>query len=568
LRLVGGFEVYRGGRSLKSTEIGSRKARSLLALLAVYRDRQIAADRVVEALWGADPPRQPAENVATLVSRLRAALGAEAISGGRNGYRLSEGIADDLHDSDAFVADAEARLAEGEVSSALTAARRALDLLEAGEVLAGETWAWAEEARMWHGRLLQRARRVAAEGALHVGDLDVARTAAEAALWADPLDETAGRALIRVHEVAGEPARALIVYEQLRATLARELGIDPTPATQELHVAVLRANAAPVGTDCGLPAQDRTYGSHLAALLGDRGVESDLLTSLAVLTTNGLRFDEAVGYGQQSLVAARSLAAGGSPGGDRVLAAALDGLATTYAYLGELAELAAILAELEPLLRRLGDDRLTQWSVFGSAFPMIAAGDWRRAAGRVVEALLLDQRHGSGYEPWYVAHLGWLARLAGRYDEALGHGWRAMSLESTACWSAAVPAMLATTLLETGRPAEAITLLDQSLTGCDQHRTSAYRLRCLAPLAEATGSAAVLDEADALIAGIGAPPGSAWLYGADVYVAAARAWLAKGRPGRALEILSPLLAAGERTGWRAPLAGARRLADRCWLAMR
>jgi tetratricopeptide (TPR) repeat protein len=443
-----------------------------------------------------------------------------------------------------------------------------LDLLEGGELLTGEAWAWAEEARRWHSRLLQRSRHVAAEGALRVGDVDLARSAAEAALAGDPLDEVAGRALIRVHELAGEPARALIVYERLRATLARELGIDPTPATQELHIAVLRGNATPAGVDSGSPAQDRNYATRLATLLGDLGVESDLLTSLAVLTTNRLRFDESLGYGQRAVAAARPLAAAGSPGGDRALAAALDGLASTYAFLGEMEELTAVLVELEPLVRRLGDDRLTQWCVFGSAFPMIAAGDWRHAAGRVVEALLLDQRHDGGYESWYVAHLGWLARLGGRYDEALGHGWRATSLASNADWSAAVPAMLATTLLETGRTAEAITLLDRSMVDGDRHRTNAYRLRCLAPLAEATGSDALLDDVDELIRGVSAPPGSAWLYGADAYVAAANAWLAKGRSGRALEILSPLLAAGERTGWRAPLTGARRLADRCRLAMR
>jgi hypothetical protein len=50
------------------------------------------------------------------------------------------------------------------------------------------------------------------------------------------------------------------------------------------------------------------------------------------------------------------------------------------------------------------------------------------------------------------------------------------------------------------------------------------------------------------------PPGAAWLYGADVYFSLARAWRAHGDPGRAAEILEPLLAASERTGWVAPLA--------------
>ena len=39
---------------------------------------------------------------------------------------------------------------------------------------------------------------------------------------------------------AGEPARALVAYEALRGTLAGELGADPAPQTQELHLAILR----------------------------------------------------------------------------------------------------------------------------------------------------------------------------------------------------------------------------------------------------------------------------------------------------------------------------------------
>jgi hypothetical protein len=42
-------------------------------------------------------------------------------------------------------------------------------------------------------------------------------------------------------------------------------------------------------------------------------------------------------------------------------------------------------------------------------------------------------------------------------------------------------------------------------------------------------------------------------------VSVARAWLDRGEPGRARDILGPLLDASERTGWVAPLATARAL---------
>ena len=49
---------------------------------------------------------------------------------------------------------------------------------------------------------------------------------------------------MRAHTIAGEPAAALTAYEQLRTTLADELGTDPAPETQSLHLAILRGDPA------------------------------------------------------------------------------------------------------------------------------------------------------------------------------------------------------------------------------------------------------------------------------------------------------------------------------------
>jgi hypothetical protein len=117
--------------------------------------------------------------------------------------------------------------------------------------------------------------------------------------------------------------------------------------------------------------------------------------------------------------------------------------------------------------------------------------------------------------------------------------------------------MHGTTLMEAGRHAEVVPILERGLALAEANGTEAYRLRCLAPLAEATGSAAYRAAADQALRSITTRPGSAWLYGADTYVSLARAWTAAGRPERATEILTPLLAAAGRTGWTAPMAAAR-----------
>ena len=90
LRLAGAFGVVRDGTELAGHEIGSRKSRTLLKLLAVERPGLVPADRIIDVLWPGRPPAAAEQNVASLVSRLRAVLGTEIVLGSRAGYRLGE----------------------------------------------------------------------------------------------------------------------------------------------------------------------------------------------------------------------------------------------------------------------------------------------------------------------------------------------------------------------------------------------------------------------------------------------------------------------------------------------
>src|SRR5262245_60920312 len=99
LCLAGSFSVVRGGVRATAAHIGSRKARQLLQILAVERSRTLTVDHLAELLWADAPPQRPAENVATIVSRLRKVLGPDVIVGGRDGYRLGA-VRVDLDDAD------------------------------------------------------------------------------------------------------------------------------------------------------------------------------------------------------------------------------------------------------------------------------------------------------------------------------------------------------------------------------------------------------------------------------------------------------------------------------------
>ncbi len=215
----------------------------MLALLAVKPYRLAGVEPIAEALWDV-PPRRAAQDIATLVSRLRAVLGRPAVTGGRGGYRLGEGVRVDLYDAVNQVETAARLLRVGDDPSALTAAEHALQVLDLGGVLDDMPRAeWAEPARLLHVASLRRARHTVAEAALRTANVERAQQVAASALHTDPFDETACRFVMRAHAAAAEPARGAVEYELLRARLADELGVDPAAETRELHIALLRGTA-------------------------------------------------------------------------------------------------------------------------------------------------------------------------------------------------------------------------------------------------------------------------------------------------------------------------------------
>jgi DNA-binding SARP family transcriptional activator len=251
VQVLGVLAVAVHGRAVPPQELASRKGRTLLKLLLARRGEVVPADVLVEALWAGRPPADPDANLATLVSRLRAVLGPEVIAGDRHGWRFVAGprVELDLEEATRLPGEADARL-PAEPALALAAAERALALLGRGPFLADEPDAdWALPARREAERLAARARRLAWDAALAVGDHARALAHADAATTVDPLDEAAWRAVMAAHTAAGEPAAALAAYERLRQTLAEELGTDPAPESQALHLAILRGD--PVDSDRG-----------------------------------------------------------------------------------------------------------------------------------------------------------------------------------------------------------------------------------------------------------------------------------------------------------------------------
>ncbi|MET0577269.1 MAG: helix-turn-helix domain-containing protein, partial [Ilumatobacteraceae bacterium] len=74
--LLGPVAVTRGGGAL--TPVSGVKLQSLLAMLALAVPHAVSDDRLLEELWGDDPPGNPANALQALVSSLRRVTGRDA----------------------------------------------------------------------------------------------------------------------------------------------------------------------------------------------------------------------------------------------------------------------------------------------------------------------------------------------------------------------------------------------------------------------------------------------------------------------------------------------------------
>jgi DNA-binding SARP family transcriptional activator len=246
VRLLGGLVV----EGMEPRAVGSRKARTLLAALAVARG-PVGVDALAEVLWGDDLPAKPADQVGVLVSRLRGVLGAERLVRSDAGYELRADWVD-VRVLEARTAEAVEQLRRGEVVEARLGATMALDVAR-GPLLPEEDGRWLDGPRAAVDRALSAAGAVAAEAALAVGDAWGAAAAASVGLERDPYDEAALRALMRAHAAAGRPASALAAYAEVRARLADDLGVSPSPETEALHRSLLGEERATAATTSSAP---------------------------------------------------------------------------------------------------------------------------------------------------------------------------------------------------------------------------------------------------------------------------------------------------------------------------
>jgi DNA-binding SARP family transcriptional activator len=247
-RILGTLEVWRGGERVP---IAAARQRDVLGVLLLHADRVVASDRLIEMVWGDDPPATALNTLHTLVRRLRRQLAdtpaqAQQILQTRPpGYRLA--VAPDRLDLGRFERlrrQGREALAGGDAGEAARLLAEAVGLWR-GPALADVTahWLlWVEQPRLQEQYLQALEERIEAElaqGRYAEVLADLRRLVAE-----HPLRERPYGQLMTALYRAGRQAEALETYRRLRQVLATELGVEPQPDLQQLHQAVLRGEAA------------------------------------------------------------------------------------------------------------------------------------------------------------------------------------------------------------------------------------------------------------------------------------------------------------------------------------
>jgi ABC-type transport system substrate-binding protein/DNA-binding SARP family transcriptional activator/streptogramin lyase len=221
--ILGPVEARMDGSAL---QLGGPKPRALLAMLLLDANEPVSRDRLIEGLWGDDPPPSADQTLDSYVSRLRRVLGPDRVVRRPPGYLLVVEPGElDLERFERLVED--------------RSLHEALRLWR-GPALADvlyEPFACEEAERLEERRLVALEDRIevdlaGGEGAQLVPELEVLTQA-------HPFRERLTAQLMLALYRAGRQADALAAMRAARERLDDELGLAPGPRLRELEQQIL-----------------------------------------------------------------------------------------------------------------------------------------------------------------------------------------------------------------------------------------------------------------------------------------------------------------------------------------
>jgi SARP family transcriptional regulator, regulator of embCAB operon len=173
IQLCGQFAVDLHGRRLEQ-RLPSRQGRLRFAHLALHRARAIPRDELIDALWPQAAPANSADALTVLLSKLRAVLGADAITG-RASLKLAlpADAKIDVEEALAAVHRAESAAALGDWARAWSAALCA-QFIAQRPLLSEHDLPWLEDWRRRLDDVLQRSSEAYGEACLGIGGCELA----------------------------------------------------------------------------------------------------------------------------------------------------------------------------------------------------------------------------------------------------------------------------------------------------------------------------------------------------------------------------------------------------------
>ncbi|CAM3592267.1 BTAD domain-containing putative transcriptional regulator [Kibdelosporangium persicum] len=238
--LLGAIEARVDGHQV---DLGHARQRHVLAALLVDADRLVPITDLAARIWGDRTPHSGLTPLYGYLSRLRQAL-APAEQSVRivrqpGGYMAAVNPATvDLHSFRQLMARARTT---DEPTGAIGLFNEALELWR-GEPFSGVDNPWFNTQRAALLRERESAEIDLRDLKLRCGLHAEVLTEVTGAFEADPMNErVAGQLMLALYR-QGRPAEALTCYDRVRARLAEELGVPPSPQLQRLHLRILEAD--------------------------------------------------------------------------------------------------------------------------------------------------------------------------------------------------------------------------------------------------------------------------------------------------------------------------------------
>ncbi len=259
-KVLGPLSVIHHGTPVVPT---ARKQRKVLSLLLLNDSRTVTAATLMTELWADQPPKSALTVVQTYILDLRrlfahsmglttAEVAQSVLRTCNGGYAIDLSAGDlDLHEFRRWMFAGDQARAAHDDHAAVAAYRNALDQWDGPVLLDVDHGPLieAEVARLEQSRLTVTERMIEAE--LRLGHHQDALSELAALVLQNPFHEGLHAHFMLALYRSGNRKRSLEVFNRLRSSLISELGLEPAPKLQRLHLAILTAEP---GLDAPMPS--------------------------------------------------------------------------------------------------------------------------------------------------------------------------------------------------------------------------------------------------------------------------------------------------------------------------